>query len=54
MSTELFRTAQKAELLQGMRHARMAIGRGQVVCNPRAAAAGVVADAATATGLEAL
>ena len=54
MSTELFRTAQKAELLQGMRHARMAIGRGQVVCIPTDTSYALVADAFKASAVQAL
>jgi len=54
VSTELFRTAQKAELLQGMRHARMAIGRGQVVCIPTDTSYALVADAFKASAVQAL
>ena len=54
MSTELFRTAQKAELLQGMRHARMAIGRGLVVCIPTDTSYALVADAFKASAVQAL
>lgn len=54
MSTELFRTAQKAELLQGMRHARMAIGRGQVVCIPTDTSYALVADAFKVSAVQAL
>lgn len=54
MSAELFRTARKAELLQGMRHARMAIGRGQVVCVPTDTSYALVADAFKPSAVEAL
>jgi len=54
VSTELFRTAQKAELLQGMRHARMAIGRGQVVCIPTDTSYALVADAFKVSAVQAL
>lgn len=54
MSTELFRTARKAELLQGMRHARMAIGRGQVVCIPTDTSYALVADAFKVSAVQAL
>lgn len=54
MSSELFRTAQKAELLQGMRHARMAIGRGQVVCVPTDTSYALVADAFKPSAVAAL
>ena len=54
MSAELFRTANKAELLQGMRHARMAIGRGQVVCVPTDTSYALVADAFKPSAVEAL
>ena len=54
MSAELFRTAQKAELLQGMRHARMAIGRGHVVCVPTDTSYALVADAFKPSAVQAL
>lgn len=54
MTTELFRTTQKAGLLEGMRHARMAIGRGSVVCIPTDTTYALVADAFKASALQAL
>lgn len=43
--TELFSLAKPAELLEGMRKARLAIGRGQVVVAPTDTAYALVADA---------
>lgn len=54
MSAELFKTANKAELLQGMRHARMAIGRGHVVCVPTDTSYALVADAFKPSAVQAL
>ncbi|MDA9787001.1 L-threonylcarbamoyladenylate synthase [Pontimonas sp.] len=54
MSAQLFKTAQSAELLQGMRHARMAIGRGQVVCVPTDTSYALVADAFKPSAVAAL
>jgi len=41
----LFKTTNPAELLTGMRHARMAIGKGEVVCVPTDTSYALVADA---------
>lgn len=54
MSAELFKTASKAELLTGMRHARRAIGAGQVVCVPTDTSYALVADAFKASAVQAL
>ncbi len=54
MSAEVFKTTKKAELLRGMRHARMAIGRGQVVCVPTDTSYALVADAFKPSALDAL
>ena len=54
MSAELFKTANKAELLQGMRHARMAIGRGRLVCVPTDTSYALVADAFKPSAVQAL
>ncbi len=43
--TELFSLAKPAELLEGMRKARLAIGRGQLVVTPTDTAYAVVTDA---------
>lgn len=54
MRTELFRTAHKEELLEGLRQARRAIGRGQVVCVPTDTSYALVADAFVASAVQAL
>lgn len=54
MRTELFRTAHKEELLEGLRQARRAIGRGHVVCVPTDTSYALVADAFTAPAVQAL
>jgi len=54
VSAELFRTGNKKELLQGMRHARMAIGRGQLVCVPTDTSYALVAYAFKPEALDAL
>lgn len=54
MSAELFRTSTRQGLLEGMRRARMAIGRGQVVCVPTDTAFALVADAFKPSALQAL
>lgn len=54
MTTSLFDCDNAGELLEGMRKARMAIGRGQVVCVPGDAVYMVVADAFKPSAVQAL
>jgi L-threonylcarbamoyladenylate synthase len=54
VTTSLFDCDNAGELLEGMRKARMAIGRGQVVCVPGDAVYMVVADAFKPSAVQAL
>ena len=45
MSARIFKTSNSAELLEGMRTARMSIGRGDVVAIPTDTQYALVADA---------
>lgn len=54
MTSEVFDTTDTNQLLQGMRKARMAIGRGQLVVVPTDTSYAVVADAFKASAVEAL
>ena len=54
MTTSVFDCDNAGELLEGMRKARMAIGRGQVVCVPGDAVYTVVADAFKPSAVQAL
>jgi len=54
MTTSVFDCDKPAELLEGMRKARLAIGRGQVVCVPGGAGYVLVADAFKSSALDAL
>ena len=54
MSAELFRTSTRQGLLEGLRRARMAIGRGQVVCVPTDTSFALVADAFKPSAVAAL
>lgn len=54
MSNSLFDCREPAALLEGMRKARMAIGRGKVVCVPTDTVYGLVADAFKPSATKAL
>lgn len=54
MSNALFDCREPAALLEGMRKARMAIGRGKVVCVPTDTVYGLVADAFKPSATKAL
>lgn len=54
MSDVVFDCGDPAKLLEGMRKARMAIGRGQVVCVPSDTVYSLVANAFNATAVQAL
>ncbi len=54
MNALVFTTTNPAELLSGMRHARMAIGKGEVVCVPTDTSYALVADAFNPVALDKL
>ena len=54
MTALVFATTNPAELLSGMRHARMAIGKGEVVCVPTDTSYALVADAFNPVALDKL
>lgn len=54
MSAQLFRTSTRQGLLEAMRQARLAVGRGQVACIPTDTAYALVADAFKPSAVAAL